>query len=206
MSLIKKNMLNNPLSDSFSEQNKLKPSFLKIKGKTLVFSNTIYQIKNITSIEFITFKTTAQYKKYKNKFSIYLFYILIFGLIVSMFAKSSLFVFFLIALGVLILFTKNKFITKTIDNYGIKIITNNGTEKILVSNSEFFIKQIILYINDAMNNSEPRYLNFNFETLNMSEDKYLKLDMSEDKSISIKENNNSPIVSGKMEGDIVNFI
>ncbi|NEQ86522.1 MAG: hypothetical protein F6K26_42600 [Moorea sp. SIO2I5] len=189
-------MLSNFLPDEVTDPIEVKTSFLKIRGKTLIFGNVVYQIHNIASIGLVDLRRTATYKKPISQLSIALFVILILLFIYANFFgfSSQIFVLF-IAIGAWLIYDYKKTITKTIERYGMTIYTNNGLKKILVSRDKEFLKKVIWTLSDVMNSNEPKDITFNFETLDMSY-----------KSIEIEKNIGSPVVSGDVEGDVVNRV
>ncbi|AOY82915.1 MULTISPECIES: DUF6232 family protein [Moorena] len=187
-------MLSNFLPDDVSEPTEVKTSFLKIRGKSLIFGNVVYQIHNITSIGLVDLSSNATYKQPMNKLSIVLFIIMIIALATVLYGFFSNII-VVIAIGAWLIYDSKKTITKKINKYGMTIYTNNGINKILVSRDKEFIKKVIWTLSDVMNSNEPKAITFNFETLDMS-----------DKSIEIERNIGSPVVSGDIEGDIVNWV
>ncbi|NEO88997.1 MAG: hypothetical protein F6K56_01440 [Moorea sp. SIO3G5] len=187
-------MLSNFLPDDVSEQTEVQTSFLKIRGKSLIFGNVVYQIHNITSIGLVYLSRNATYKKPMTKLSIVLFIIMIIALATVLYGFSSNII-VVIAIGAWLIYDSKKTINKKIKKYGMTIYTNNGLNKILVSRDKEFIQKVILSLYGVMNSNEPKAINYNFETLDMSE-----------QSIEIKNNIGSPVVSGNVEGDVVSRV
>ncbi|NEP29070.1 MAG: hypothetical protein F6K49_46825 [Moorea sp. SIO3I6] len=184
-------MLSNFLPDEVSDPTEVKTSFLKIRGKTLIFGNVVYQIDNIASIGLVNLSKNTTEKKPMSNVFIALFVILILLFISSVYyGFFSKIIVFIIAIGAWLIYDYNKTITKTIEKYGMTIYTNSGLKKILVSRDKEFIKKVILNLYSVMNSNEPKAITFNFEN----------------KSIEIQNNIGSPVVSGNVEGDVVSRV
>lgn len=184
-------MLTQFLSDEKNIPTEVKTSIIKIRGKTLIYGNVVYQIHNIASIGLVDMTTTVV--KPMPKLFIALPIIgFLFLFIPSEIAK--LLGILLIGIGILLIYQHNLNKTKITERYGMTIYTNGGTKTILVSRSEDFIKKVILNLYDVMNSDELRAINFNFETLSV------------DNSIGIGTAIGSSVVSGHVGGDIVSQV
>jgi hypothetical protein len=167
----------------------IKTSVLKIRGKTLVCGNVIYQIHNISSIGLVDLTTTRIMPTF--------YWILLLIGILCLFVSDTTtkFVGFgLLSLVVWLFYQHNS--NKTTKQYGITIYANSGDKAIFVSKSEDFIKRVILTLYNAMNSAELNSININLDTL----------DMSVDNSVQIGTNIGSPIVSGSVSGDVVSQV
>ncbi|NEQ84391.1 MAG: hypothetical protein F6K26_30735 [Moorea sp. SIO2I5] len=183
-------MLSKNLPDNVSEPTEIETSFLKIRGKTLIFGNVVYKIDNIASIGLVDLSYTATYKQPMHKNSLVLFIIMIIALATVLYGFSSNII-VVIAIGAWLIYDSNKTISKKIKKYGMTIYTNNGLKKILVSRDKEFLEKVIWTLSDVMNSNEPKDITFNFETLDMS-----------DKSIEIQGDIGAPVVSGNVKGNI----
>ena len=166
---------------------------LKIRGKTLIFGNVIYQIHNIASIGLVDMTKTSVTPMPK------LFVVLPFIGIALCFIPSELAKILgiaLILIGVYLIYKHNINKVKKTGQYGMTIYTNGGTRTIFRSRSEDFIKRVILTLYSVMNSDELKAINFNFETL----------DMSADNSIRIGTNIGSSVISGHVGGDVVSQV
>ena len=186
-------MLSQFLPDETSQTNEIKTSIIKIRGKTLIFGNVVYQINNITSIGLVDLTTTDI--KPMPKLFVALPVIGFLFLFIP-YEMAKVFGVLLILLGFWLIYQHNQNKTKTREKYGMTIYTNSGTKTIFMSKSQDFIKRVILTLYNVMNSEELKAINFNFDTL----------DMSVDKSIGIGTNIGSPVVSGHIGGDIVNEV
>ena len=166
---------------------------LKIRGKTLIFGNVIYQINNIASIGLVDLTTTTIKPMPKLFFALPFIGICIFFLPSEM---AKILGFLIIAIGAWLIYKHNKNKIKTVEKYGMTIYTNGGTRTIFRSRSEDFIKRVILALYGVMNSNELEAINFNFETL----------DMSVDNSIGIRTAIGSSVVSGHVVGDVVSQV
>lgn len=179
-------MLNQFLADETEDSKEVKPSIIKVRGKTLVFGNVVYQIHNISSIGLVDLTTTRPIPKY-------FWGLLVAGILLVLTPIIQPRILGFICLIFVAWLFYNHFLSNTTERYGLTIYTNAGTKTIFVSRSEDFIKKVILSLYDVMNDDEPKAINFNFETLS--------IDRSET-SIQIDKNIASPINLGYVEGDI----
>ncbi|MFN6470696.1 MAG: DUF6232 family protein [Nostoc sp. SerVER01] len=186
-------MLSQFLPDENNGPTEIRTSIIKIRGKTLIYGNVVYQIHNIASIGLVDLTTTVI--KPMPKLFIALPIIGIFFLLIPSEAPRIL-GFLLIPIGAWLIYQHNLNKTKITERYGMTIYTNSGTKTILVSRSEDFIKQIILTLYSVMNSDDLKAINFNFETL----------DMSVDNSIGIGTAIGSSVVSGHVGGDVVSQV
>ncbi|MBC1275126.1 hypothetical protein GNF10_03800 [Nostoc sp. UCD121] len=186
-------MLSQFLPDENNSPTEIKTSIIKIRGKTLIYGNVVYQIHNIASIGLVDLTTTV-IKPMPKLFVVLPIIGIFFLFIPSQVAKILGFLF--IALGAWLIYQHNQNKTKVTERYGMTIYTNSGTKAILVSRSEDFIKRIILTLYGVMNSDDLKAINFNFETL----------DMSVDNSIGIETAIGSSVVSGHVGGDVVSQV
>lgn len=186
-------MLSQFLPDEPNQPTEIKTSIIKIRGKTLIYGNVVYQIHNIASIGLVDLTTTV-IKPMPKLFVVLPIIGVIFLFITSYIAK--LIGFLLIVIGSWLIYQHNLNKTKTTERYGMTIYTNSGTKTILTSRSEDFLKKVILTLYTVMNSDELKAVNFNFETL----------DMSVDNSIKVGKNIGSPLNTGHIGGDVVNQV
>lgn len=166
---------------------------LKIRGKTLIFGNVIYQINNIASIGLVDMTKTTVTPMPKLFVVIPLIGI---GFCFIPSESANILGVLLILIGVFLICKHNMNKVKKTGKYGMTIYTNGGTRTIFRSKSEDFIKRVILALYSVMNSEELKAINFNFETL----------DMSADNSIKIGTNMGSSVVSGHVGGDVVSQV
>lgn len=171
----------------------IKTSILKIRGKTLIYGNVIYQIHNISSIGLVS-KTTTTIKAMPK------FYIAlpIVGILLCFIPSDVARILgaLIIIIGAWLIYRHNVNKIKIEERYGMTIYTNGGTKTIFRSRSEEFIKRVILTLYNVMNSDELKAITFNFETL----------DMSADNSIQIGTNIGSSVISGNPGGDVVSQV
>lgn len=183
-------MLSQFLPDEPDKTTEVKTPLIKVRGKTLLFGNVVYQIHNISSIGLVDLTTTKPIPRF--------YWALLFLGIVFLFVvpdQQAKILGFLILCLVAWLFYQHH-LNKTTERYGMTIYTNSGSRTILTSRSEDFIKRVILTLYNVMNSDEFKAINFNFDTL----------DMSTDNSVQIGTNIGSPVVSGHVGGDVVNQV
>ncbi|NEP22743.1 DUF6232 family protein [Moorena sp. SIO3I6] len=182
---------NESLTDPFYED---KNGILKVRGKTLIFGNVVYQINNISSIGLVKRTNSIQ------KIPITKFILVLIIIDVYLFFTPNL---HLKVLGVIILvflvwkvynFYKNKLRKK----YALSIYTNSGQKTFFYSTSEDFIKKSIMVLYNIMNTSDD----FNAFTFNFQEASFV----DQSQSINIDHNIGSPFLGAQVNGDIVNEV
>jgi hypothetical protein len=183
-------MLNQFLTDNTTDTTEVKPSVLKVRGKTLIFGNVVYQIHNISSLGLVDLSTTKPIPRF---FWALVLIGLVFLFVPNIQAKI---------LGVLILaFVAWLFYqhhqNRTTERYGMTIYTNAGTKTIFVNKSEEYIKKVILTLYTVMNSDELKAINFNFETLSIDQS---------NRAIQIGTNIGSSVVSGHVGGDVASEV
>ena len=180
-------------SDSDKKNPLIKTSLLKVIDNTLVFDNTVYQIRNISTVALADL--TEVYAINTSVPSWYWF-LLALGLILIAFYGLGILI--LIYVGWLFLQHRNLEKSRTVEKYGLSIGMNSGEGVILTSNSKDFVLAIVLALYSIMNTKEAKALAFNFDTL--------KIDRIEDKSIKIEKSYGSAVISGQITGDVVNNV
>ncbi|MBO1058117.1 MAG: hypothetical protein HEQ27_17015 [Dolichospermum sp. JUN01] len=181
-------MLSQFLPDNPSNTTEIKTTILKIRGKTLIYGNVVYQIHNISSIGLVDLTTTKPIPKlYWSLLVIGILFLLIPN------AQPRILGFLLLVIVSWLFYQHN--LKKTTERYGMTIYANSGTKTILVSRSEDFIKGVIMNLYNAMNSEELKAINFNFETLDMSSS-----------SVKIGTNIGAPVVTGSVSGDVVSQV
>ncbi|NER05057.1 MAG: hypothetical protein F6K17_21895 [Okeania sp. SIO3C4] len=200
------------------ESEKIKASVLKVRGKTLIYEDTVYQINNITSIRCIELKTT---KKRTRIFSILLFIgaasLVSIGIILLQSPNKNLQIFclLLIVVGILLLYYYR--LNRTSKQYGLVIEGNSGYKNIIVSSNKLWIQRVIVELWDVMNSGPEKLksLTFNFNNysiessvLGTNSEKLKPLtfnfnDYSINGSNIVETNINSPILSNNnVKGDL----
>ncbi|OZH53616.1 hypothetical protein AFK68_16430 [Hydrocoleum sp. CS-953] len=127
-----------------TEQVEIQTSIIKIRGKTLIYGNVVYQISNITSIGLVNRTTVKQTPKWYWSLPFVGFMLL---LVPDIYAR--IFGALIMALGIWLLYQHH--INKTSGKYGMTIYTNSGDKRTFVSRSEDFIKKVILVLYNVMN-------------------------------------------------------
>ena len=173
------------MTDTNNSRKDIKTSLLKIRRKTMVFGNTIYQISNISQISVIDLSTTKSIPWYFWGFLVPILTMILIGFISSSIEIIIAGLFPLVIPGyILFSYIKNRYDEK----YGLLITLNAGSMTALVSNDEEFIKKVAVIINDVINNEEERSITFNFDNRRVE-------------GVS-----DSAVVLGDVSGDIVNKI
>jgi uncharacterized membrane protein affecting hemolysin expression len=166
----------------------VKTSLLKIVDNTLVFGNTVYQVRNISSV---TLADLSETHTINMNVPAWYWFLVALGVVLLFAYFIGIFVLGYAAY----LFWQHSQLEKSrkVEKFGLKLVMNSGESMILTSNSKDFVLTIILNIYRVLNSEEPRALTFNFETLQI-----------EDKSINIERSYGSSVVSGQVSGDVVN--
>lgn len=173
--------------NSDSENKTIKTDLLKIVDNTLVFDNTIYQVRNISSV---TLADLTETHDINNRVPVWYWFLLVLGLFLLSFFIG---IFILIYVGWLFWQHSKLAKNRTVEKYGLKLMMNSGESMILTSKSKEFILKVILSIYTVLNSEEPKALSFNFDTFQI-----------EDKSINIERSYGSAVISGHVTGDVVN--
>jgi Family of unknown function (DUF6232) len=177
-----------PQGSSELESRTVKTSLIKIVDNTLVFGNTVYQVRNISSV---TLADLTETYAVNSKVPTWYWFLVALGVVLLFVAFIGIFVLGYVGW----LFWKHSQLdkSKTVEQYGLKLMMNSGEYMIFTSRSKDFVLSIILSIYKILNSEEPKALTFNFETLQI-----------EDKSINIEKSYGSSVVSGQVTGDVVN--
>ncbi|TRU52073.1 MAG: hypothetical protein EWV91_04330 [Microcystis aeruginosa Ma_QC_Ca_00000000_S207] len=182
-------MLSKFFSEDESNDNEINTSIIKIRGRTLIFVNSIYQISNIASLRLLNLSRVQPFPKY-------LVWLIIIGLALLFVFPGNIKIF-----GVVVLayagwqfyqYERNKLRVR----YGLKISLNSGEKPIITNSDAEFLKQMMLVLYNIMNNDEPRAVTFNLD----------QRQIVEDKSINIDSMFGSSFVSGNVTGDVVSNV
>lgn len=132
--------MNDNLVKLFPKQEKVEPvapPILKVRGKTLIYENTIYQINNITSISLIEIQNT---KTTTRSFSVLRFLsavlLISIGIILLQYPNTNLQIFGLILMIIDILLLCHYRPNRTSQQYGLVIEGNSGYRNIIVSSNK----------------------------------------------------------------------
>jgi Family of unknown function (DUF6232) len=178
--------------DSNNKNKPIETPLLKVVNNTIVFDNTVYQIRNISTVALADLTQT-----YAINTSVpsWYWFLLVLGFFL-IFAVIGVFILMFVAW----LFWQHRNLEKsrTVKKYGLRIRMNSQEKVILTSNSKEFVLAIVLTLHRIMNTEEMKALQFNFDTL--------KIDRIEDRSIAIEKSYGSTINSGQIAGDAVNNI
>jgi hypothetical protein len=176
-----------PQENSNSDSKTIKTSLLKIIHNTVIFDNTVFQIKNICAVELADMTTT-----YKIPIPKWYWFLLILGIILCF--VYGIGIFLLIYVGWL--FSRNSKREGKSERYGLRISMNSGETVILTSSNKGFILRIIVTLYNVINSENfEEKITFHFDNFNV-----------EDKSINVGEAYGSSVVSGQVAGDVVNLV
>lgn len=178
-------MENQFFSNDSEKINEIKTPIIKVRGRTLIFANSIYQIRNISSLEIIDLSTVKPMPRY-------FLVLLVVGLVLLLYPDGGSRVLGVVTLGVLgwlfYSFQENKQRTR----YGLSMRLNAGIRDVIVGDDIEFLKQVMLVLYNIMNSDELKAINMSFDQRNI-----------EDKSINIDKMLGSNVVTGNVHGDIV---
>ena len=179
-------------SDSNNKNKPIETPLLKVLNNTIVFDNTVYQIRNISTVALADLTKT-----YAINTSVpsWYWFLLVLGFCL-IFAFIGVFILMFVAW----LFWQHRNLEKSriVKRYGLRVSMNSQEEVILTSYSKDFVLAIVLTLHRIMNTEETKALQFNFETLT--------IERIEDRSISIEKTYGSTINSGQIAGDAVNNV
>jgi len=168
-----------------SRAKELKTDLVKIRGKTLVFKNTIYQIPSIAAIETVSFSASIPW-------------LAVIGVLLTLWLLSNGGVLVILALviGAWSGLSLYKYWQRRMQ-YGLLILLNAGIEAstVIVSLDKEFIQEVSLTLYDIMNDEEhDRAINISFDQRQIQE-------------VTISEVSRSTVIAGgTVRGDVVNTI
>lgn len=172
-----------------SEQPKeIQTPILKVRGKTLIFANSIYQISSISALDLLDLSTE---KPMPNYFS----YMLVIGLIL-IFLPDNFKILGVVTLSVLGYLCYQWYSNKRRTRYGLRIRMNGGFGTIIVYSEMAFLVKIMLILNNIMNTDEIQSINFNLD----------QRQIVEDKSVNVGSMTGSSVITGNVHGDVVNNV
>jgi Family of unknown function (DUF6232) len=170
--------------DNFNE---IQTPILKVRGKTLIFGNSIYQIANIASLDLVDLSTTKPIPRY-------FLWLLLIGLAL-LFIPGNIKILGIAVLGVLGWLFYQYQQTKSRTRYGVRIGLNSGRGIIIGYNEMDFLVKMMLVLNNIMNSEEDRAVTFNFDQRQI-----------DDKSITVGYMHGSNMVTGSVVGDVVSNV
>jgi len=182
-----------PQGNNESDNKTIKTSLLKIVNNTVIFDDTVYQVRNISTVALADLT-----EKHSINQSVPTWYWFLLALGVLLLAVGGIGIFLLIFVGWLFFQHSNLDKTRTVERYGLKIGMNSGEGVILTSKSKDFVLMIVLTLYNIMNSDEPKAVAFNFDTL--------RIERVENRSINIEKSYGSTVVSGQVAGDVVNNV
>ncbi|NER33243.1 MAG: hypothetical protein F6J93_04090 [Oscillatoria sp. SIO1A7] len=180
-------------ADRDSKVKTIKTPSLKIVKNTVVFGNSVYQIRNICTVELADLTET-----YAINQTVPTWYWSLVGLGFILLFFYGIGIVILIFAGWLFWQHSNLDKSRTDEEYGLRIGMSSGEAVILTSSKKEFVIDIIVTLYDIINKDDAQALEVNFERFN--------IEKIEDKSIKIEKSYGSSVVSGKVGGDVVNMI
>jgi hypothetical protein len=178
-----KEMLKQFFPEESPDSNEINTSIIKIRGKTLIFINSIYQISNISSLRLLNLSTVQPFPKN-------LVWFVVCGFAGLYFLPLNLKVFGLISIAYAVWKFYEYQNTKFRRKYGLKISLNSGEKPIILNSDAQFLKEIMVVLYNIMNSEEPKSITFNLE----------------DKSVKIDRMLGGNFVGGNVTGDVVNNV
>jgi hypothetical protein len=182
-------MLSKFLSEDASDNNEINTSIIKIRGRTLIFVNSIYQISNISGLRLLNLSRVQPFPRY-------LVWLIIIALALLFVFPGNIKIFGVVMLAYagwqFYQYEQNKLRVR----YGLKISLNSGEKPIITNSDAEFLKEMMLVLYNIINNDEPRAVTFNLD----------QRQIVEDKSINIDSMFGSNFVSGNVTGDVVSNV
>ncbi|MBE9009965.1 hypothetical protein IQ250_07065 [Pseudanabaenaceae cyanobacterium LEGE 13415] len=182
-------MLSKFLSEDSSDSNEINTSILKIRGRTIIFANSIFQISNISGLRLLNLSRIQPFPRY-------LVWLIAIGLALLLLFPGNIKIFGIVMLAYagwqFYQYEQNKLRIR----YGLKISLNSGEKPIITNSDEEILKEIMLVLYNIMNNDEPRAVTFNLD----------QRQIVEDRSINIDQMSGSNFVSGNVTGDVVSNV
>ncbi|NEQ38444.1 MAG: hypothetical protein F6K40_20100 [Okeania sp. SIO3I5] len=192
--------MNDNLPKSSPESEEVESSILKIRGKTLIYGNTIYQISNITSISLVERKNTKKRrtKTYSALLFVGVLLLVPISIILLSYPNRNLQIVGLLMIVIDILVLPRYVLNITSQKYGMVIEGNSGEKEVLLSPDKEGMIKVVLKLYEVMNTEEIKSFNV------YSQDNSVKL---EDNSIKFQGTSiASSFVSGKVGKNVVSSI
>jgi hypothetical protein len=171
-------MLSQLLGDK-NEQTEVETSVIKVRGKTLVFNNTIYSIPNLSLVEI------GEVKRSLPPLFVGSAFMALIGLIIG---GDLFFLFWIGGIGAVITFMH--YLTNK--KYGLHLVTNSGFSTLIVSPDEDFLKIIVLTLYNLINHPDA------VQNLNIH--------LDQRKIIEVESMQNAQLFTGNIQGDVVNNV
>jgi hypothetical protein len=169
------------VADERNKPKVIKNGLLIVTGKFLVFKGTLYQLKNIASLQF-----TDNTQIYIKKTPVFYWILLVVG-IVTIYIIIGIFI---TIAAIWLLYKHYQTRTKTIEEYGLEIIMNSSSRTVLLSQNKKFVLEVLLGIYDMIDAEDPRPISFDFGNYSI------------DQSINVGQSINSALVSGEVVGNV----
>lgn len=192
------------VTNQLDGNNILEVDVLKVVGNSLIYSNTIYQISNITSVEL-----SSNSERFENPFPVWVKSLLVIGVIlvvVTYITRNSLDTNIPFIIGILsiasFLISYIGYIQyepySELHEYGLSIVLTSGQNPVFVSDNEHFIKQIVISLYQVISDDKNRdkAIVYNFVDNNISHESNFKIGSV----------HGSNLVGGDVSGDVVNNI
>jgi len=130
-------------SDSGAKE--LETDFLKVRGNTLIFENTIYQIRNIAAIEMVPLRANIPW------LAVLVVLLAVYGIF---FNREGIIIVISLIGGAWALFSLYKYWQRR-KQYGLLILLNSGieTSTIIIGPDRGFIIQVMKVLYDIMNDN-----------------------------------------------------
>ena len=182
-------MLNKSLSENANNSNEINTSIIKVRGRTLVLVNSIYQISNISSFTLINLSSVQPFPKY-------FVWLIIIGLaLLFVFPENiKIFGFIMLAYAGWQFYQYQRKKLRT--HYGLKISLNSGQTPIITNSDAEFLKEIMLVLYNIMNSDELKAFTFNLDQRKIIKDGATNIDSML----------NSNVVTGNVTGDVVSKV
>jgi len=175
-------------SNQETSNKEIKTDVLKVRGRTLIFENSIYYISNISALEVVNLSTVRIMPRYY-------WGMLAAGLLSLVFSYSfeqgCFFVVGLFLCGIAGYLIYNFLQNALVEAYGLNIILNSGTSTCLIGKDREFLVKIALTLHNIMNDEKLSAFNFNLDQRQITE---------------IKGVSGSTVVTGSVSGNIAHNV
>ncbi|NEO34746.1 MAG: hypothetical protein F6K36_31055, partial [Symploca sp. SIO3C6] len=155
---------------------------LKVRGKTIIFANSIYQISNIASLDLLDLSTEKPMPGY--------FLSMLIAGTILLFIPGNIKILGIVTLAVLGYLYYQWRENKRKTQYGLQLRMSSGFNTIITYSEMDFLVEIMVTLNGIMNTDEAKALTFNLDQ----------------RKIQVDQMTGSNIVTGSVQGDVVSNV
>lgn len=168
----------------------IETDLLKIQGRTLVFRNTVYQIRNIAAFEVIDLSTEKPLPVSVAVTGGLAVLMTLFGISEGSGGALTLGILLLIGFAVLLSNHQNN---KNLAAFGLRIVSNAGylASTVLVSDDHDFLQRVALTLYNIINDESIQSVTISFD---------------QRQTIEMNNVSGTTVVTGEVKGDLVNNV